>query len=71
MKYEKDLSMTETHRLKNAIILIQTILSFLLSRKIIKIFNSTSHKKKKGKKRKEQKHNPTSKTFLNLLKKFH
>ena len=53
MKYEKEHSMTETHRLKNAIILIQTILSFLLSRKIIKIFNSTSHKKKKGKKRKE------------------
>ena len=31
------------------------------------ISNSTSHKKK----REEQKHNPTSKTFLKLLKNFH
>ena len=31
------------------------------------ICNSTSHKKE----RKEQKHNPTSKTFLKLLKNFH
>ena len=32
------------------------------------ISNSTSHKKRE---REEQKHNPTSKTFLKLLKNFH
>ena len=31
---EKDHSMTETRRLKNVVIFFQTILSFLLSRKI-------------------------------------
>ena len=31
--------MTETHRLKNVVIFIQTILSFVLSRKIINIYN--------------------------------
>ena len=35
------------------------------------ISNSTSHKKRKKNERKEQKHNPTSKTFLKLLKNFH
>ena len=34
-----------------------------------KISNATSHKKKKEKEE-EQKHNPTSKTFLRLLKNF-
>ena len=34
-----------------------------------KISESTSHKKKK--KKEEQKHNPTLKTFLKLLKNFH
>ena len=33
------------------------------------ISNSTSHKKERE--REEQKHNPTSKTFLKLLKNFH
>ena len=33
------------------------------------ISNSTSIKKKKKREREEQKHNPTSKTFLKLLKK--
>ena len=31
---EKDDSMIETHRLKNVVIFIQTILNFVLSRKI-------------------------------------
>ena len=39
------------------------------------ISNSTSHKKKERnktkKEREEQKHNPTSKTFLKLLQNFH
>ena len=39
------------------------------------ISNSTSHKKKEinktKKEREEQKHNPTSKTFLKLLQNFH
>ena len=60
MKYENDHSMTETHLLKNAIILIQTILSFLLSRKIIKIKFLTLPPTKK---RKEQKHNQLQKHF--------
>ena len=36
MLYEKDHNMIETRRLKNVVIFIQTILSFVLSRKIIK-----------------------------------
>ena len=39
---EKDHSMIETHRLKNVVIFFQTILSFVLSRKII-FFNSFSY----------------------------
>ena len=31
--------MIETHRLKNVVIFVQTILRFVLSRKIINIFN--------------------------------
>ena len=34
---EKDHSMIETRRLENVVIFIQTILGFVLSRKIIKI----------------------------------
>ena len=33
---EKDHSMIETHRLKSVVIFIQTILSFVLSRKILR-----------------------------------
>ena len=33
---EKDHSMTETRRLKNVVIVVQTILSFVLSRRIDK-----------------------------------
>ena len=36
--------MIETRRLKNAVIFIQTILSFVLSRKIIKIYNDILRK---------------------------
>ena len=32
---EKDHSMIQTHRLKNVVIFIQTVLSFVLSRKIL------------------------------------
>ena len=34
---EKDLSMIETRRLENVVIFIETILSFVLSRKIINL----------------------------------
>ena len=40
---EKDHSMNEMRRLKN-VIYIQTILSFLLSRKIINIYNDIARK---------------------------
>ena len=36
--------MTETRRLKNVVIFIQTILSFVLSRKIINIYNDIARK---------------------------
>ena len=36
--------MTETHRLKNVVIFIQTILGFVLSRKIINIYNDIARK---------------------------
>ena len=36
--------MIETHRLKNVVIFIQTILSFVLSRKIINIYNDIARK---------------------------
>ena len=36
---EKDHSVIETRRLKNVVIFVQTILSFVLSRKIINIYN--------------------------------
>ena len=41
---EKDHSMIETRRLKNVVIFIQTILSFVLSRKIINICNDIARK---------------------------
>ena len=41
---EKDHSMIETRRLKNVVIFIQTILSFVLSRKIINIYNDIARK---------------------------
>ena len=41
---EKDHSMNEMHRLKNVVIFIQTILSFVLSRKTINIYNDIAHK---------------------------
>ena len=36
--------MTETHRLKNVVIFFQTIISFVLSRKIINIYNDLARK---------------------------
>ena len=36
--------MIETRRLKNVVIFIQTILSFVLSRKIINIYNGIARK---------------------------
>ena len=36
--------MTETHRLKNVVIFFQTILGFVLSRKIINIYNDIARK---------------------------
>ena len=36
--------MTEMHRLKNVVILFQTIISFVLSRKIINIYNDLTRK---------------------------
>ena len=36
--------MIETRRLKNVVIFIQTILSFVLSRKIINIYNNIARK---------------------------
>ena len=36
--------MIETRRLKNVVFLIQTILSFMLSRKIINIYNDIARK---------------------------
>ena len=36
--------MTETRRLKNVVIFLQSILSFVLSRKIIKIYNDIARK---------------------------
>ena len=65
MKYEKDHSMTETHCLKNAIILIQTILSFMLSRKIIKMKFLTLPFTKNRKEKKER-----SKNIIQLQKHF-
>ena len=41
---EKDHSMIETPCLKNVVIFIQTILSFVLSRKIINIYNDIARK---------------------------
>ena len=41
---EKDHSMIEMRRLKNAVIFIQAILSFVLSRKIINIYNNIARK---------------------------
>ena len=41
---EKDHSMIETRRLKNVVIFIQTILSFVLSRKIVNIYNDFASK---------------------------
>ena len=41
---EKDHSMIETRRLKNVVIFVQTILSFVLSRKIINIYNDIARK---------------------------
>ena len=41
---EKDHSMIETRRLKNVVIFIQTILSFVLSRKIVNIYNDIAQK---------------------------
>ena len=36
--------MLETHRLKNVVIFLQSILHFILSRKIIKIYNDIARK---------------------------
>ena len=36
--------MIETRRLKNVVIFVQTILSFVLPRKIINIYNDIAHK---------------------------
>ena len=36
---EKDHSMIETRRLKDIVIFLQTVLVFMLSRKIIKVYN--------------------------------
>ena len=41
---EKDHSMIETRRLKNVVIFVQTILSFVLARKIINIYNDIARK---------------------------
>ena len=41
---EKDHSMTETCCLKSVITFIQTILSFVLSRKIVNIYNDNARK---------------------------
>ena len=41
---EKDHSMIETRRLKNVVIFIQTILNFVLSRKIVNIYNDFARK---------------------------
>ena len=41
---EKDHGMIETRRLKNAVIFIQTILIFVLSRKIVNIYNDIAWK---------------------------
>ena len=41
---EKDHSMIETRRLKNIVIFIQTIVSFVLSRKIVNIYNDIAWK---------------------------
>ena len=43
-EFGKDHSIIETHRLKNVVIFIQTILSFVLSRKIINIYNDIARK---------------------------
>ena len=41
---EKDHSMIEMLRLKNIVIFIQTIFSFVLSRKVINIYNDIARK---------------------------
>ena len=41
---EKDHGMIEMHRLKNVVIFVQTILSFVLSRKMINIYNDIARK---------------------------
>ena len=41
---EKDHSMIETRRLKNVVSFLQTLLSFVLSRKIINIYNDIACK---------------------------
>ena len=43
-KLEKDHSMIETCCLKNVVIFIQTILNFVLSRKIINFYNDVAWK---------------------------
>ena len=40
--------MTETRRLKNVVIFFQTILGFVLSRKIVNIYNDIARKYKNG-----------------------
>ena len=46
--------MIETRRLKNVVIFVQTILSFVLSRKIINIYNDIARKYAKEKYSKEK-----------------
>ena len=41
---ENDRGVIETRRLKNVVIFVQTILSFMLSRKIINIYNDIARK---------------------------
>ena len=41
---KKDHSIIETRRLKNVVVFFQTILSFVLSRKIINIYNDIARK---------------------------
>ena len=61
---EKDHSMIETRRLKNGVIFIQTILSFVLSRKLIFIRLSSNHYMRYlG----ERNKNYISKKYLNIL----
>ena len=62
--------MIETRRLKNVVIFIQTILNFVLSRKIINIYNDIARKYGNVTVKDFRKHKYISFAFCEYIKKF-